>query len=160
MEEIKSVNEEKSAKGNWWALLPIAVFLVVYIGFGIVFDDFYKMSVVVAFLVAILVACVQNRKLKFDEKLGVMANGVADKNIITMIIIFLTAGVFAGVLGREGAESVANLFLSFIPAQYSALILFIVACFISTAMGTSVGTIVVLTPIACAISGFAILSCT
>ena len=150
MEEKNLVSKQE--KGNWLALLPIAVFLVVYIGLGIVFNDFYRMSVVVAFLVAILVACIQNRKLKFDEKLMVMAKGVADKNIITMIIIFLTAGIFAGVLGREGAESVANLFLSFIPAQYSALILFIVACFISTAMGTSVGTITVLAPIAYAIS--------
>ena len=147
------LTENNQSKGNWWALLPIAVFLVLYIGLGIVFNDFYKMSVVVSFLVAILVACLQNRKLKFEDKLSVMAQGVADKNIITMIVIFLTAGVFAGVLGREGAESVANLFLSFIPAQYSAIILFVVACFISTAMGTSVGTIVVLAPIACAISG-------
>lgn len=145
--------ENNQTKGNWWALLPIAVFLVLYIGLGIIFNDFYKMSVVVSFLVAILVACIQNKKLKFEDKLSVMAQGVADKNIITMIIIFLTAGVFAGVLGREGAESVANLFLSFIPAQYSAIILFVVSCFISTAMGTSVGTIVVLAPIACAISG-------
>ena len=153
MEENLTIDEKKENKGNWLALLPIAVFLVVYIGLGIIFDDFYKMSVVVAFLVAILVACFQNRKVKLDEKLEIMAKGVADKNIIIMILIFLTAGVFAGVLGREGAESVANLFLSFIPAQYSALILFIVSCFISTAMGTSVGTITVLAPIACALSG-------
>jgi Na+/H+ antiporter NhaC len=152
MEENLTIDEKKENKGNWLALLPIAVFLVVYIGLGIIFDDFYKMSVVVAFLVAILVACFQNRKVKLDEKLEIMAKGVADKNIIIMILIFLTAGVFAGVLGREGAESVANLFLSFIPAQYSALILFIVSCFISTAMGTSVGTITVLAPIACALS--------
>ena len=147
------LTENNQTKGNWWALLPIAVFLVLYIGLGIIFNDFYKMSVVVSFLVAILVACLQNKKLKFEDKLSVMAQGVADKNIITMIIIFLTAGVFAGVLGREGAESVANLFLSFIPAQYSTIVLFIVACFISTAMGTSCGTITLLAPIACAISG-------
>ena len=152
MEENLTIDEKKENKGNWLALLPIAVFLVVYIGLGIIFDDFYKMSVVVAFLVAILVACFQNRKVKLDAKLEIMAKGVADKNIIIMILIFLVAGVFAGVLGREGAESVANLFLSFIPAQYSALILFIVSCFISTAMGTSVGTITVLAPIACALS--------
>ncbi len=152
MENLSTVPESEK-KGNWWALLPIAVFLVVYIGFGIIFGDFYKMSVIVAFLVAILVACIQNRKLKLDAKLSVMAKGVADKNIIIMILIFLTSGIFAGVLGRDGAESVANLFLSFIPAQYSALILFIVSCFISTAMGTSVGTITVLSPIACALSG-------
>ena len=134
-------------KGNWWALLPIAIFLVVYIGISLIFNDFYAMSVVVAFMIAILVACLQNRKLKFDDKLSVMASGVADKNIITMILIFLSAGVFAGTLGREGAKAVADLFLSFVPANYSALVLFIVSCFVSTAMGTSCGTISVIAPI-------------
>lgn len=139
-------------KGNWWALLPIAVFLVVYIGVSIIFNDFYAMSVVVAFMVAILVACIQNRNLNFDKKLSVMASGVADKNIITMILIFLSAGIFAGVLGRDGAKAVADLFLSFIPSNYSALVLFLVACFVSTAMGTSCGTISVIAPIGLAIS--------
>lgn len=140
------------AKGNWLALLPIAVFLIVYIGVSLIFNDFYAMSVVVAFLIAILVACLQNRKLKFDDKLSVMAKGVADKNIITMILIFLVAGVFAGTLGREGARAVADLFLSFIPSRFSALVLFIVACFVSTAMGTSCGTISVIAPIALELS--------
>ena len=142
----------QQSKGNWWALLPIAVFLVVYIGVSLIFKDFYAMSVVVAFLIAILVASFQNRKLKFDDKLSVMAKGVADKNIITMILIFLTAGIFAGILGREGAKAVADLFLSFIPANFSALVLFLVACFVSTAMGTSCGTISVIAPIALALS--------
>ena len=141
------MQENSQKKGNWWALLPIGVFLVVYIGVSLIFDDFYAMSVVVAFLVAILVACLQNRKLKFDDKLSVMAKGVADKNIITMILIFLVAGVFAGTLGRDSAKAVADLFLSFIPEKYSALVLFIVACFVSTAMGTSCGTITVIAPI-------------
>lgn len=143
---------ETQRKGNWWALLPIAVFLVVYIGVSLIFNDFYAMSVVVAFLIAILVACFQNRTLKFDDKLSVMAKGVADKNIITMILIFLAAGVFAGILGREGAKAVADLFLSFIPAKFSALVIFLVACFVSTAMGTSCGTISVIAPIAVALS--------
>ena len=143
---------ETQRKGNWWALLPIAVFLVVYIGVSLIFNDFYAMSVVVAFLIAILVACFQNRALKFDDKLSVMAKGVADKNIITMILIFLAAGVFAGILGREGAKAVADLFLSFIPAKFSALVIFLVACFVSTAMGTSCGTISVIAPIAVALS--------
>ena len=138
---------ENQKKGNWLALLPIAVFLVVYIGVSLIFNDFYAMSVVVAFLIAILVACLQNRKLKFEDKLSVMATGFADKNIVTMILIFLSAGIFAGTLGREGATAVADLFLSFIPAKYSALVLFIVSCFVSTAMGTSYGTIAVIVPI-------------
>ena len=146
------MNELTSKKGNWWALLPIAVFLVVYIGVSVIFNDFYLMSVVVAFLIALLVACLQNRALKFDDKLEVMAKGFADKNIVTMILIFLGAGIFAGILGREGASAVADLFLSFIPARFSALVLFIVACFVSTALGTSCGTITVMAPIAVALS--------
>ena len=141
------MQEVSQKKGNWWALLPILVFLVVYMGFSLIFNNFNAMSVVVAFLIAILVACFQNRKLKFDDKLSVMAKGFADKNIVTMILIFLAAGVFAGTLGRESAKAVANLFLSFIPAKYSALVLFIVSCFVSTAMGTSCGTITVIAPI-------------
>ena len=144
--------QEIQKKGNLWALLPIAVFLVVYIGVSLIFNDFYAMSVVVAFLIAILVACLQNKKLKFEDKLSVMATGFADKNIVTMILIFLSAGIFAGVLGREGAKAVADLFLSFIPAKYSALVLFIVSCFVSTAMGTSCGTISVIAPIGLALA--------
>lgn len=140
-------------KGNASALIPIGVFLVLYIGLGIIFNDFYKMSVVVAFLVAILVGCLQHRGVSFDEKLRIMAKGLADENIVTMILIFLVAGIFAGVLGRDSAASVADLFLSFIPARYSALVLFIVSCFVSTAMGTSCGTIAVIGPIACSLSG-------
>ncbi|MBO7761962.1 MAG: Na+/H+ antiporter NhaC family protein [Clostridia bacterium] len=140
-------------KGNGWALLPIGVFLVLYIGLGILFQDFYKMSVVVAFLAALLVACLQHRAVSLDEKISIMAGAMADKNIATMILIFLASGVFAGVLGRDSAASVADLFLSVIPAQYSALVLFAVSCFVSTAMGTSCGTIAVIGPIACSLSG-------
>ena len=146
-------NITKDNKGNGWALLPIGVFLVLYIGLGIILGDFYKMSVIVAFLVAILVGCLQHRGVSLDEKISIMAGGLADKNIATMILIFFASGIFAGVLGRDSASSVADLFLSFIPARYSALILFVVSCFVSTAMGTSCGTIAVIGPIACTLSG-------
>ena len=146
-------------KGRAIALLPIAVFLVLYLGLGILFEyimkipmGFYNVPIVFAFLVAILVACLQNRKVSFDEKLGIMAHGLADKNIITMLLIFLTAGVFVGVVGRSSAESVAYFMLSIIPARFSVAVLFGVACFVSLAMGTSVGTITLLTPIAVAVS--------
>ena len=139
-------------KGNPLALLPIAVFLLIYIGVSVIFKDFYLMSVVVAFLAALLVACVQNRALSFEDKLGVMARGVADRNIITMTLIFLAAGIFAGILGREGAAAVADLLLSFIPARFSVIVIFVVACFVSTAMGTSVGTITVIAPIGAAVA--------
>ena len=103
---------------------------------------FYKIPIVVVFLVALLVACIQNSKLSFDEKLGIMARGVGDKNI----------GIFVGVVGRSSAESVAYFVLSFIPARFAVLVLFVVSAFVSLAMGTSVGTITLITPIACAVS--------
>ncbi|MBE5875768.1 MAG: Na+/H+ antiporter NhaC family protein [Lachnospiraceae bacterium] len=151
-------------KGNWRALLPIGVFLFLYLGLGLLFEyglgiamGFYNIPIVVSFLVALLVAFIQNPALKFDEKLEVIAKGVGDKNIITMILIFLTAGVFVGVVGRSSAESVAYFLLSIFPAQFAVLVLFIVSCFVSLAMGTSVGTITLITPISIAVanaSGF------
>ncbi len=146
-------------KNNYIALLPIGVFLVIYLGLGIVFEyimkiemGFYNVPIIVAFLVALLVACIQNTKLNFDEKLEIMGKGIGDKNIITMILIFLIAGIFVGVVGRESARSVAYCLLSIIPAKYSVIILFIVSSFVALAMGTSVGTITLITPIAVAIS--------
>ncbi len=144
---------------NFKALLPIGVFLVMYLGLGIIFEyimkipmGFYNIPIVVAFLVALLTACLQNPKLKFDDKLEVMAKGVGDKNIITMILIFMTAGIFVGVVGRSSAESVAYFMLSLIPAKFSVLVLFAVSAFVSVAMGTSVGTITLIAPIAVAVS--------
>lgn len=144
---------------NFKALLPIGVFLLMYLGLGLIFEyvlkipmGFYKIPIVVAFLVALLVACIQNPKLKFDQKLEIMAKGVGDKNIITMILIFMTAGIFVGVVGRSSAESVAYCLLSVIPAKFSVLVLFVVSAFVSVAMGTSVGTITLITPIAVAVS--------
>lgn len=146
-------------KANGKALLPIGVFLVLYLGLGILFEyvlkigmGFYNIPIVVIFVIALLVACLQNRSVKFEEKLEIMGRGVGDKNIITMILIFLLAGMFVGVVGRSSAESVAYFVLSFIPAQFSVLVLFVVSAFVSLAMGTSVGTITLLTPIAVAIS--------
>lgn len=157
-------------KSNPKALLPIGVFLVLYLGLGILFEyimkipmGFYQVPIVVAFLAAILVACLQNRELKFDRKLEVMAQGLADKNIITMLLIFLAAGVFVGVVGRNSAESVAYFMLSLIPARFAVAVLFVVSCFVSTAMGTSVGTITLLVPIGVAVasaSGFDLALCT
>lgn len=93
-------------RGNVKALLPIGVFLILYLGLGILFEyglqipmGFYNIPIVVAFLAALLVACLQNRALSLDDKLLLMGKGVGDKNIIIMILIFLTAGIFVGVVG-------------------------------------------------------------
>ena len=156
-------------KSNAWGLLPIGVFVVLYLVIGIVFEyvmkipmGFYSVPVVVAFLIAILVAYLQNRTATFDEKIKIMADGVGDKNIITMLLIFMLAGVFVGVVGRSSAESVAYFLLSITPPWLSVAVIFLVACFVSTSMGTSVGTITLLTPIAVSISagsGFSLPLC-
>ena len=156
-------------KGNAWALLPIGVFVLIYLSLGITFEyimkipmGFYSVPVVVAFLVALLVACIQNRKISFDKKLELMGQGVGDKNIITMLLIFMLAGIFVGVVGRSSAESVAYFMLSITPPELAVCVLFVVSCFVSTAMGTSVGTITLITPIAVAVaeaSGFSLALC-
>lgn len=146
--------EGKVERGNVKALLPIGVFLVLYLGLGIVFEyvlkiemGFYSIPIVVVFLIALLVACLQNKGLSFDEKLVLMGRGIGDKNIVTMILIFMAAGIFVGVVGRSSAQSVAYFILSIIPAKYAVAALFIISCFVATAMGTSVGTITLITPI-------------
>ena len=156
-------------KGNPIALLPIGVFLVMYLGLGLLFEyvmkipmGFYNIPIVIAFMVGILTACLQNRSISFDRKLEIMGEGVGDKNIITMLLIFLAAGAFVGVVGRSSAQSVAYFMLSIIPARFAVAVLFVVACFISTAMGTSVGTITLITPIAVEVAsaaGFSVPLC-
>ena len=145
-------------KPNGLALLPIIIFLIVYLGSGIYYEyinpveggmGFYVMSVVVAFMVALAVAFVQNRELPFDEKIAACAKGIGDDNITIMLFIFLLAGAFSGVASAAGgAESTANMLLDVIPSGFAIPGLFIIACIISMAMGTSCGTISVLTPIA------------
>ena len=156
-------------KGNAWALLPIGIFITLYLGLGITFEyilkismGFYMIPIVVIFLASLLVACLQNKNTSFDKKLSIMGQGIGDKNIITMLLIFLLAGIFVGVVGRNSAESVAYFLLSIVPPRFAVCIIFIVSCFVSTAMGTSVGTITLITPIAAAISmtsGFSLPLC-
>lgn len=156
-------------RGNAKALLPIGVFLVLYLGMGILFEyvlkipmGFYSIPIVVCFLVALLVACLQNRKVSFDEKLILMGQGVGDKNIMIMILIFLAAGIFVGTVGRSSADSVAWFLLSILPARFTVGILFLISCFVSLAMGTSVGTITLITPIALSVaeaSGYSVPLC-
>ena len=147
---------------NGKALLPILVFLILYLGSGIYFEyikpqegqmGFYIMSVVVAFGLALIVAFLQNRQLSFNEKVHVCAQGIGDDNITIMLFIFLMAGAFSGLASAAGgASSTANLMLSIIPGRFVVPGMFVIACLISMAMGTSVGTITVLVPIAAEVS--------
>lgn len=155
--------EQTSIKPNGWALLPILVFLVLFLGSGIVLNDFYTMPAVVGFLIALIVAFAQNRQRTFADKLKTIAEGVGDENIITMCLIFLSAGAFSGAVSAAGGvDSTVNLGLSLLPPSIAVIGLFIIGCFISLSMGTSMGTIAALAPIAVGISdktGFALAIC-
>ncbi len=156
-------------KSNPLALIPIGVFVVFYLSLGVIFEyvmkipmGFYSVPVVVAFLVALFVAVLQTKGVSLDEKFEIMGKGAGDKNIITMLIIFMLAGIFVGVVGRSSAESVAYFMLSVTPPRLAVVVIFVVSCFVSTAMGTSVGTITLITPIAVALSqsaGFSLPLC-
>ncbi len=154
---------DPTQKGRFIALLPIFVFLALFLGMGIVTGDFYKTPAIVAFLIALLVAFLQNRRLSFADKFKIITKGVGEENIITMCLIFLCAGAFSGaVTASGGVESTVNLGLSVLPPQFAIPGLFVIACFISLSMGTSVGTIAALAPIAVEIShktGFAMPLC-
>lgn len=150
-------------RGNGAALLPIGVFLVIFLGSGIITGDFYAMPAIVAFLIALMIAFLQNHGLSFEEKISVISKGVGDENIITMSLIFLSAGAFSGaVTAAGGVESTVNLGLSILPAKVAVVGLFVIGCFISVSMGTSMGTIAALAPIAVGISektGFSLAVC-
>lgn len=157
-------------KSNPAALFPIGVFLVLYLGFGLIFEyvlkipmGFYNVSAIVVFLIALLVAVIQAGKMPFNAKMKIMANGVANENVLTMCLIFLVAGAFSGAVSAAGGvDSTVNLFLTFLPPKFAVAGLFLIGCFISISMGSSCATIAALAPIAVGISeatGFEIAMC-
>lgn len=157
------LKDEEASGGKAAALLPVGVFLLIFFGFGVITGDFYSMPAIVAFLIALGVAFLQNRKISFSRKISIAARGMGDENIVIMSLIFLCAGGFSGaVTAAGGVESTVNLGLSILPSQVAVAGLFIIACFISVSMGTSMGTIAALAPIASGISektGFALSVC-
>lgn len=144
---------EYNKKPSFWALLPILIFLILFTGMGMVTGDFYTVPAVVGFLIALLVAFVQNRNVPFAEKIKIVSNGMADESIITMLFVFIMAGAFSGIVkAAGGVESTVNFGLSIIPSRFVIIGIFIVGCFISLSMGTSMGTIASLAPIAVGVS--------
>ena len=145
--------EHKTDQGNPLALLPILVFLVIFLGAGCITGDFYSVPAIVGFLIALLVGFLQNRKVSFQEKITLITQGVADENIVTMCLIFLVAGGFSKAVDMAGGvESTVNLGLSIMPPNVAVAGLFVISCFISVSMGTSMGTIAAMAPIAVGIS--------
>lgn len=143
-------------KGNVKGLLPLLVFVILYAGTGIFLKDFSKMPLLVAFIITSGVAISLNDKknpIGIDSRIDIFCKGAGDPTLILMVIIFILAGAFYSVAGSMGAVSSAvNLGLSILPAKMILPGLFLVGCALSFAMGTSMGTVSALTPVAVGIA--------
>ena len=145
------MNEEKINKdlSGWLALSPLFVFLCLYLVTSVIVNDFYKVAITVAFLVSSCYAIAITRGLKLDQRIYQFSVGASNKNIMLMIWIFILAGAFAQSAKQMGAiDATVNLTLHILPDNLLLAGIFIAACFISLSIGTSVGTIVALTPVA------------
>lgn len=148
----RGVNMGKQ-KENGWALLPLGVFLALFVGSGIITGDFYKLPVLVAIIVAAIVALAMNRKETLNAKVERFAKGAGHPDLMIMVFIFILAGAFSEVASGMGAvDSTVNLALSVLPQSLLVVGLFFIGAFISLAMGTSTGTIAALAPIAVGVS--------
>ncbi|MGX0143607.1 Na+/H+ antiporter NhaC [Staphylococcus saprophyticus] len=140
MEEIK--------KGNAWALIPLIIFVGMFLGVGIITGDFTTMPLNVAILVATIVGLVLNRKESFQKKVEIFTKGAGHSNIILMMLIFLLAGAFSQTTeDMGGVKSTVNLGLSLIPENLIIVGLFVICMFVSLSMGTSVGTVAAIAPV-------------
>lgn len=144
---------QQETKPNFWALTPLIVFLSIYLIASIIMGDFYKMPITVAFLVSSVVAVAISSRGKLHKRIDLFCKGAANSNIMLMVWIFILAGAFAQTAKAVGAvDATVNLALSILPDSLLLAGIFIAACFISLSMGTSVGTIVALTPVAVGIA--------
>lgn len=144
---------EHPVKANFWALSPLFIFLGVYLVTSLIVNDFYKVPITVAFVISSVVAILMTRREKLSDRIARFSGGASDKNIMLMIWIFILAGAFAQSAKAMGAiEATVNLALHILPDNLLLAGIFIAACFISLAVGTSVGTIVALTPVAVGIA--------
>ena len=143
---------EKELPG-WFALTPLAVFLLVYLVSSIVAGDFYKIPIESAFLVASVYALAICKGKNIEERVAVFSRGAGDRNVLLMIWIFVLAGAFAAIAKEIGAiDAAVDITLKIMPGKFLYAGLFLAACFISMSIGTSVGTIVALVPIATGIA--------
>ncbi|WP_322970771.1 Na+/H+ antiporter NhaC family protein [Faecalibacter sp. LW9] len=139
----------KSKQGSFWALLPLIVFILIYFTASIVLNDFYSVPAIVIFVFALVLAFLQFPKINFNSKIEAFCKGAGEETIVLMILIFLLAGAFGSLGSATGAvTSTVNLFVTLLPENFIVAGFFLIACFISVSLGTSVGTIVTLSPIA------------
>ena len=132
------------------ALSPIVVLLATYLAMSLASGDFYRVSISVAFVIAAIYAVIALRGISrsLQERVGIFSEGAADKNILYMIWIFILAGIFASTANAIGAvDATVDFTLHFVPREFLPAGIFVAACFVSLSIGTSVGTIVALTPV-------------
>lgn len=146
---MKDLNINITVRRGIFAISPIVVFLVVYLVTSVIIGDFYKMPLSVAFLIASVWGAFTLTGKKLTDRIEIFSKGASSSNVLYMIWIFILAGVFAAIAKSTGAvDATVNLALSYLPASLIVPGLFLATCFISMAIGTSVGTVVALTPLA------------
>lgn len=140
-------------KPDGWALMPLIVFLCLYLVTSLIINDFYKVPITVAFTAASIYAVATTKGLTLNERIFQFSSGAANKNIMMMIWIFVLAGAFAQSAKAMGAiDATVNLTLHLLPDSLLLAGIFLASCFISLSIGTSVGTIVALVPVAAGIA--------
>lgn len=143
------LDERISTRQGLLAISPIAVFLVLYLAVSIAIGDFYKMPLALAFIIAAVWAVLSIKGKRISERIEIFTRGAANSDVLYMIWIFIMAGAFSALAKGVGSiEATVSLTLSALPAHYLVPSLFIASCFISLSIGTSVGTVVALTPFA------------
>lgn len=139
---------KETKKGNAWALFPLLLFMLLFLGVGIISGDFTTMPLNVAITITVIVALLMNRQEKFATKVEVFTKGAGHSNIILMMLIFILAGAFSTTTEKMGGvTSTVNLGLSLIPENLIIVGLFIICMFVSISMGTSVGTVAAIAPV-------------
>ena len=146
-------NSQYNQEANAWALTPLLVFLFTYLVVSLLAGDFYKMPITVAFVISSVVAIAISKGRTLSDRIEQFCHGAANSNIMLMVLIFILAGAFAQTAKDMGAINAAvNLAMSVLPGNLLAAGIFLAACFISISVGTSVGTIVALAPVAIGIA--------
>lgn len=136
------------SENKFYTFIPFFIFIAIFLGCGILLGDFYKMPSPIAISVGIISAFIIFYKTSMNDKVISLIQGCGDSKIVTMCIIYLLAGAFAVVTKAiGGVDTMVNIGLSVVPIEYLAIGIFVIACFLSLSIGTSVGTIVALGPI-------------
>ena len=144
---------DETPMSGWLALSPLFVFLCLYLVSSIIANDFYRIPISAAFLLASIYGILICRGKSLEERVSVFSRGAGNKNVLLMIWIFVLAGAFAATAKQIGAiDATVNLALRILPGKLLYAGLFLASCFISMSIGTSVGTIVALVPVAAGIA--------